>query len=47
MTKEKLEEYLSNLNLNYYTEEELEKIYNSVKSKTVLNQFLILFRIIA
>lgn len=37
MTKEKLEEYLSNLNLNYYTEEELEKIYNSVKSKTVLN----------
>ena len=32
MTKEKLEEYLSNLNLNYYTEEELEKIYNSVKS---------------
>jgi len=32
MTKEKLEEYLSNLNLSYYTEEELEKIYNSVKS---------------
>ena len=32
MTKEKLEEYLSNLNLNYYTEEELEKIYNSIKS---------------
>ena len=32
MTKEKLEEYLSNLNLNYYTEEELEKIYDSVKS---------------
>ena len=32
MTKEKLEEYLSNLNLNYYTEEKLEKIYNSVKS---------------
>jgi hypothetical protein len=31
MTKEKLEEYLSNLNLNYYNEE-LEKIYNSVKS---------------
>lgn len=28
MTKEKLEKYLSNLNLNYYTEEELEKIYN-------------------
>lgn len=32
MTKEKFEEYLSNLNLNYYTEEELEKIYDSVKS---------------
>jgi len=32
MTKEKLEEYLSNLNLSYYTEEELEEIYNSVKS---------------
>ena len=32
MTKEKLEEYLSNLNLNYYTEEELEEIYNLVKS---------------
>ena len=31
MTKEKLEEYLSNLNLNYYTEKELEMIYNSVK----------------
>ena len=25
MTKEKLEEYLSNLNLNYYNEEELQK----------------------
>lgn len=32
MTKEKLEEYLYNLNLNYYTEEELEEIHNSVKS---------------
>ena len=32
MTKEKLEEYLSNLNLNYYNEEELQKIYNVVKS---------------
>lgn len=32
MTKEKLEEYLSNLNLNYYNEEELQKIYDTVKS---------------
>lgn len=32
MTKEKLEEYLFNLNLNYYNEEELQKIYDSVKS---------------
>ena len=32
MTKEKLEEYLYNLNMNNNTEEELEKIYNSVKS---------------
>lgn len=32
MVKEKPEEYLSNLNLNYYNEEELEMIYNSVKS---------------
>lgn len=32
MTKEKLEEYLYNLNLNYYTEEELEEIHNSIKS---------------
>ena len=32
MTQAKLAAYLSNLNLNYYTEEELEKIYNSVKS---------------
>ena len=32
MTKEKLEEYLSNLNLNYYNEEELQKIYDAVKS---------------
>ena len=31
MTKEKLGEYLSNLNLNYYNEEELQKIYNAVK----------------
>lgn len=31
MTKEKLEEYLSNLNLSYYTEKELEMIYVSVK----------------
>lgn len=31
MTKEKLEEYLSNLNLNYYNEEELQKIYDAVK----------------
>lgn len=32
MTKEQLENYLSDLNLNYYTEEELQEIYNSVKS---------------
>lgn len=32
MTKEQLENYLSDLNLNYYTEEELREIYNSVKS---------------
>jgi len=32
MTKEKLEKYLSNLNLNYYNEEELQRIYDSVKS---------------
>ena len=32
MTKEQLEEYLSSLNLNYYTEPELERIYKSVKS---------------
>ena len=32
MTKEQLENYLSNLNLNYYTEEELQEIYNSVKT---------------
>lgn len=32
MTKEKLEEYLSNLNLNYYNERELQKIYDAVKS---------------
>lgn len=32
MTKSQLENYLSNLNLNYYTEEELQKIYDAVKS---------------
>ena len=32
MTKEKLEAYLSSLNLGYYTERELEKIYGAVKS---------------
>ena len=32
MTKEQLENYLSDLNLNYYTEEELQEIYNSVKT---------------
>lgn len=32
MTKEELEEYLSNLNLNYYNERELQKIYDAVKS---------------
>ena len=32
MTKEQLEEYLSSLNLSYYTETELERIYKSVKS---------------
>lgn len=32
MTKEQLEEYLSSLNLSYYTETELERIYTSVKS---------------
>lgn len=30
MTKEQLEEYLLNLNLSYYTETELERIYKSV-----------------
>ena len=30
MKKEELENYLSNLNLNYYNEEELQKIYDSV-----------------
>lgn len=33
MTKEQLEEYLSSLNLNYYSETELERIYKSVKSE--------------
>lgn len=32
MTKEQLENYLSDLNLDYYTEEELQRIYDSVKS---------------
>ena len=32
MTKEQLEEYLLSLNLSYYTETELERIYISVKS---------------
>ena len=32
MTKEQLENYLSGLNLSYYTEEELREIYNSIKS---------------
>lgn len=32
MEKEQLEEYLSNLNLNYYNEGELQKIYDAVKS---------------
>lgn len=33
MTKEKLEEYLSEvLNVKYYNEEELQKIYDVVKS---------------
>ena len=31
MTKERLAAYLSNLNLSYYTEAELERIYNAVK----------------
>lgn len=30
MNKEKLREYIDNLNLNYYTESELEKIYKAV-----------------
>ena len=32
MTKLQLECYLSDLNLNYYNEEELQEIYNAVKS---------------
>lgn len=33
MTREKLEEYLSEvLNVKYYNEEELQKIYDAVKS---------------
>ena len=32
MNKEQLENYLSNLNLNYYNEEELQKIYEAVKT---------------
>ena len=31
MTKEQLELYLSSLNLNYYNEHELQKIYDAVK----------------
>ncbi len=31
MTKEQLSDYLSNLNLNYYNEQELQKIYDAVK----------------
>lgn len=32
MTKLQLECYLSDLNLSYYSDEELEEIYNAVKS---------------
>ena len=32
MTKEELKEYLYNLNLNYYNESELKRIYDAVKS---------------
>ena len=32
MTKLQLECYLSDLNLDYYNEKELEEIYNAVKS---------------
>jgi hypothetical protein len=32
MTKTQLESYLSDLNLNYYTEDELQEIYDSIKS---------------
>ena len=32
MTKIQLESYLSDLNLSYYTEDELQEIYDSVKS---------------
>ena len=33
MTREKLEEYLSEvLNVKYYNEEELQKIYDAIKS---------------
>ncbi len=32
MTKLQLECYLTDLNLSYYNEEELEKIYEAVKS---------------
>ena len=31
MTKLQLENYLSNLNLSYYNEEELNRIYRAVK----------------
>ncbi len=32
MTKTQLESYLSDLNLGYYTEDELQEIYDSIKS---------------
>ena len=32
MTKEQLKLYLSSLNLNYYNEQELQKIYDAVKA---------------
>ena len=35
MTKIQLESYLSNLNLDYYTEDELQEIYDSVKSTVI------------
>ena len=32
MSKDELRDYLANLNLSYYTERELDKIYNAVSS---------------